>query len=123
MLLLCGFLLMLFCFYMAAQDASPAEDLWGAAGIVVAVFLVVGSIVAVANQISFPSDMAELSQLRRGVASVDCRSYSASQIFGKAVEANQQIATSRYWNSRWYADNFYPDGWDTVTVLTIPSCQ
>lgn len=123
MILLFVFLLMLFCFYLASQETEPGSELWGASGILVGVFLLIACFVVVANQVSFPSDMAGLSQLRQGVASVDCRSYSASQIFGKAVEANQQIATSRYWNSRWYADPFYPDGWDTVTVLTIPTCQ
>src|SRR5229473_3277911 len=80
-------------------------------------------VVVGANYYSFAPEMARMQETRSAVARLPCvSSFSASKVYGDAVEWNQEVRSQQIWNHRILGDPFIPDGWDTVTTITIPAC-
>jgi hypothetical protein len=72
----------------------------------------------------FAPSMARMQEVRSAVERLPCTSsFSASKIYGDAVDWNQEVRSNRLWNQRWVTDPFIADGWDTVSVIIIPSCK
>lgn len=116
LVVLCGAL-----WTLAIRDDDPSTG-WMSLALIASVCTLIVGAVAGSAQISFDANMRQLQQTREAVLTVDCRSYSASQIFGRALEWNQSIAADKMWNGRWYADPFIPDGIDTVSLVVLPRC-
>lgn len=91
--------------------------------IVLAVVTGMASLFALLNLADFRPRMAAIAQVRQAVATVDCKSFSASQILGQALDVNQEIVSSRAWNQRFLTDGFIADGWDTVSFVVLPTCE
>jgi len=106
---------------------SSYNDLADNVGVGSIMVLVVCAVLLFASGVivwDFAPAMKRLQETRAAVAVLPCESsFSASKVYGDAVEWNQEVQSNRVWNSRWLADPFIADGWDTVTVITIPSCR
>lgn len=79
------------------------------------------SIPAASEQWNFAPTVARIEEVRSSVDRLGCA--ASEDVLGKATDWNTEIQAARLWNSRWLADPFYHDGWDTVATIIIPDCR
>jgi hypothetical protein len=64
---------------------------------------------------SFPGEVAAIEQIRSDLKKLPNNNF----LKAKAVEVNANIKTNQYYNTRWWSDLAYPDGWNTVQLLEV----
>jgi hypothetical protein len=78
-------------------------------------------IVIVINNANFKPEMARRAMVIQSVERLGC--HASHDVLESATSLNEETAINRVWNHRFVGDPFYPDGWDTVSVITIPDCK
>jgi len=74
-----------------------------------------GLLIAGVNRAVFPSDLAEIEQVRRDVQKVD--SAKAEDVIGQAVAVNRTIVSMKQFNRMWWSDWAIPDAWNDVELI------
>ncbi len=65
----------------------------------------------------FLLEVQKIEQVRKDLAVVSPG--DRGELIEHAVDWNQFIVENRYWNSKWYADFMYPDGWNDILFIDI----
>jgi len=113
-------------FVWAHHVRSTNHDMFAGDGQTIAGFALslcgaIALLFIVVAHIQFHADMAEFQQVRKSVEMLQCR--SSHDVLMAATTANGTIRTNQYFNHRWLTAEFVPNGWDTVTTITIPECR
>lgn len=111
-----GFLVLLW-WYRDSYGGEAAFTVW-----VVAVLLIgLSGVFASCAAWDFAPAMRSAGQVRHAVEALGCT--GSEDVLGSAAEFNATVESNKLWNTRWLADPFIPDGWDTVSVIDIPLCS
>lgn len=74
-------------------------------------------IIRVSYEISLVGAGPAIEQLRGDMTRADVA--ASEDVIGQATAWNQKIRSLQAFNSRWWADPFIPDTWDTIPFLEI----
>lgn len=80
--------------------------------------IVCGVVVAI-NRMGFPSDLAQIEQVRADSAKIAFG--QGSQIYAQVVEINMKIANEQACNRLWYCDWSQTDEWNSVRLIELPT--
>lgn len=89
----------------------------GVCGIVVTLCAAAMLLVMVVNRTTVGNDLVQIAQVREAAAVVDLG--ASEDIYGKVVDVNQLIASNRWYRQRWWARDFVPAAWDTVSLIPV----
>jgi hypothetical protein len=106
---------------LAALKADDGGD-WGgvvfvAGGLIgiVGLFLLIPMAV---NRLGVGGEMAGIDALRSAVQHVEL--FEGHDVYGKAADMNQLIASNRWYRRQWWGRDFVAAEWDTVSLIQFP---
>jgi hypothetical protein len=85
---------------------------------VLAMVVLFGGLSWLINQTSFPSQVAEIEQLRLDSANVDPA--QAEDVIGQVTSWNQYIRSMQINNTLWWAGWTIPDEWNNIELIEVP---
>jgi hypothetical protein len=85
---------------------------------ITALIAVLGVTSCVAYEMSLPSQLAQIEQLRKDSSNVDPA--QAEDVIGQVTQWNQRIASNQAFNKTWWAGWAIPDAWDDIEPISVP---
>ena len=85
--------------------------------LVLSLLLICAIIGRIGEEMSFPGALAEIEQLRKDARNV--RFGESEDVIGQVASWNQIIRKKQMYNSLWWADLEFPDGWNKVETIKI----
>jgi hypothetical protein len=87
------------------------------AGVILALALGFGGLVAIINRAAFPAELVQIEQFRKDFPKIEAE--KAEDAMGQAIQINQHIRALKQYNQMWWSDWAIPDAWNDVQLIEI----
>jgi len=86
--------------------------------VILATVLIMITVYALVNHLTFPGNLARIEQLRADILNVQIA--ASEDVAGQVTVWNQRIRENQYWNGQPIFDLLVADGWDDVEIIELP---